>query len=161
MTLFLGKASVQLGGEGMSWPEVETAALAAERTMKIPLRVVGIEPLHDIKPPNDTALNWALRFLGWPRLGAPGELALTPGEVRSLPGSERTVIIDVAAAENASSGNGHGYFIKSPWVSTDLLLAIGSAAPPGERGLSRAGDDFIWHFPANYPEAVQRAMGSP
>ncbi len=109
---------------------------------------------------NDTALNWALRFLGWPRLGAPGELALTPGEVRSLSAFEHTVIIDVAAAEDASSGNGHGYFIKSPWVSTDLLLSLKHGAPPRERGLTKQTDEFIWQFPQNYPAAVHRAMGA-
>ncbi len=110
---------------------------------------------------NDTALNWALRFLGWPRLGAPGELALTPEEARSISESEHTVIIDVAAAENASSGNGHGYFIKSPWVSTDLLLTIKHGASPRERGLSKQNDGLIWKFPQNYPVAVHQAMTPP
>ena len=32
--------------------------------------------------------------------------------------AERELAVDVAAAEDAASGNGHGYFIKSPWVST-------------------------------------------
>lgn len=107
---------------------------------------------------NDTALNWALRFIGWPRLGAPGELGLTPGELKSLESFTRTESIDVSAAEEAASGNGHGYFIKSPWVSTDILLTLKYGTPPSERGLTRQRDDFAWEFPNNYPETIREAV---
>ncbi|MBW1852451.1 MAG: alpha/beta hydrolase [Deltaproteobacteria bacterium] len=107
---------------------------------------------------NDTALHWALRFFGWPRLGAPGELGLTPGDLRSLNGSEKTVIIDVAGAEDAASGNGHGYFIKSPWVSTDLLLTLKFGLKPGKRGLSWGEVDAAWNFPNNYPQMVRQIV---
>lgn len=109
---------------------------------------------------NDTALNWALRFLGWPRLGAPGELGLTPEELRSLHFMENTMLIDVAAAENAASGNGHGYFIKSPWVSTDLILAFTCGAPPAGRGLVRKEKDVIWKFPGDYPQKIKGILAS-
>lgn len=107
---------------------------------------------------NDTALNWALRFFGWPRLGAPGELGLTPGELRSLESIARTKSIDVSAAEDAASGNGHGYFVKSPWVSTDILLTLKYGTPPLKRGLIRRRDDFAWEFPKNYPETIREAV---
>ncbi|MEN8247213.1 MAG: alpha/beta hydrolase [Thermodesulfobacteriota bacterium] len=107
---------------------------------------------------NDTALNWALRFLGWPRLGAPGELGLTPGELRSLESIARTKSIDVSAAEDAASGNGHGYFVKSPWVSTDILLTLKYGTPPLKRGLTRQKDDFAWEFPKSYPETIREAI---
>ena len=107
---------------------------------------------------NDTALNWALRFLGWPRLGAPGELGLTPGDLGSLKEFENTVIIDVAAAEDAASGNGHGYFIKSPWVSTDLLLTLKNGAKPQKRGLSWQEANAVWYFPENYPLMVGQVI---
>lgn len=103
---------------------------------------------------NDTALNWALRFLGWPRLGAPGELGISPEELQSLNFMNNTVLIDVAAAENADSGNGHGYFIKSPWVSTDLILALTTGAPPTKRGLVRKKEDAIWEFSEHYPQKI-------
>ena len=107
---------------------------------------------------NDTALNWALRFFGWPRLGAPGELGLTPEEIESLEGITKTQNIDVAAAEEAATGNGHGYFIKSPWVSTDILLTLKNDLPPSKRGLIRQKDNFAWEFPDNYPETIRHAV---
>ncbi len=104
---------------------------------------------------NDTALNWALRFFGWPRLGAPGDFGLNPKEVAAMKGLEKTVMIDVAAAEDAAAGNGHGYFVKSPWVSTDLLMALRSGVPPSKRGLTLKKDGLIWKFSDNYPMKVK------
>ncbi len=104
---------------------------------------------------NDTALNWALRFIGWPRLGAPGQLGLKPEELLSFSIMESTWLVDVSAAEEAASGNGHGYFIKSPWVSADLLLSLRSGAAPEGRGLVLKPDSLVWEFPDAYPEVVE------
>jgi len=107
---------------------------------------------------NDTALNWALRFFGWPRLGAPGEMGLTPKELQALEGLLKTKSINVAAAEEAASGNGHGYFIKSPWVSTDVLLTLKYSSPPSQRGLIQQTDNIAWEFPEDYPERIRQAI---
>lgn len=107
---------------------------------------------------NDTALNWALRFFGWPRLGAPGEMGLTPEELKALKGIRKTENIDVAAAEEAATGNGHGYFIKSPWVSTDILLNLKYGSNPSQRGLSRSEGGTVWVFPENYPENIKNLI---
>lgn len=107
---------------------------------------------------NDTALNWALRFLGWPRLGAPGEMGLTPEDLHPFKTFDRTDIIDVAAAENAASGNGHGYFIKSPWVSTDLILTLKYGARPPARGLTREKGGSIWEFSQIYPRLLEQII---
>lgn len=109
---------------------------------------------------NDTALNWALRFLGWPRLGAPGEFGLKPEEVLSLKGLEKTVIIDVSEAENTAVGNGHGYFIKSPWVSSDILLSLRYSLKATERGLFMPKDKkTIWSFHPKYPLMIKQLDG--
>jgi esterase/lipase superfamily enzyme len=105
---------------------------------------------------NDTALHWALRFIGWPRLGAPGELGLTPEELRTFSIMENTWVIDVAAAEDTDAGNGHGYFIKSPWVSTDLLLTLRYGFDPGNRGLVLRPDGLNYEFPGTYPEKIAK-----
>ena len=107
---------------------------------------------------NDTALKWALRFFGWPRLGAPGELGLTPEDLQHLKELGNTTLIDVAAAENAASGNGHGYFVKNPWVSTDLLLTLKLGLDPFKRGLRYSEVDAAWVFPESYPQKIIRVV---
>ena len=107
---------------------------------------------------NDTALKWALRFFGWPRLGAPGELGLTPEDLQHLKEFGNTTLIDVAAAENVASGNGHGYFIKSPWVSTDLLLTIKHGSDPLKRGLKYNEVGAAWVFPESYPQRIRQVV---
>jgi esterase/lipase superfamily enzyme len=107
---------------------------------------------------NDTALNWALRFFGWPRLGAPGEMGLTPEDLQSFDAFAKTQIIDVAAAEDAASGNGHGYFIKSPWVSTDLLLTLMYKVNPLGRGLNNDKKENIWEFSDNYSHRIRQIV---
>ena len=105
---------------------------------------------------NDTALNWALRFFGWPRLGAPGELGLTPEDLQSLKDLENTIIVDVAEAENTASGNGHGYFIKSPWVSSDILLTLRYGLKGPERGLFQRKGTPDWRFHSMYPVRLKQ-----
>jgi len=107
---------------------------------------------------NDTALNWALRFFGWPRLGAPGELGLTPEDLQSLKDLGKTVIIDVAEAENTASGNGHGYFIKSPWVSSDILLTLRYGMETLERGLLKPKEVAVWTFYSKYPSTIRQLI---
>lgn len=107
---------------------------------------------------NDNALNWALRFFGWPRLGAPGELGLTPEKIRSLKDLGKTVIVDVAEAENTASGNGHGYFIKSPWVSSDILLTLRYGKEALERGLIKPKEVSVWSFHKKYPSTIRQLI---
>jgi len=56
------------------------------------------------------ALHWALGFLGWPCLGAPGEPGLGPEDFPSVPWFQGPALVNVSGAEEAASGNGHGYF---------------------------------------------------
>ena len=46
--------------------------------------------------------------------------------------------IDVSQAENAGANNGHAYFHKSPWVSSDLLFTLVGDLSPDQRGSGRA-----------------------
>lgn len=70
----------------------------------------------------------------------------------------RLSVIDVTYAEGALSGNGHGYFRKSPWVSSDVLLTLMHDLPPAERGLALAADRPIWTFPEDYNERLWAAL---
>ncbi len=67
-------------------------------------------------------------------------------------------LIDVAAAENVAAGNGHGYFVKSPWVSTDLLLTLKHGFDPYKRGLRWDEVEAGWVFPESYPQRIRQVV---
>ncbi|UCG13702.1 MAG: alpha/beta hydrolase [Deltaproteobacteria bacterium] len=58
--------------------------------------------------------------------------------------------IDVTDAEGAMTGNGHAYFRKSPWASSDILVTLMYDLNPDERGLTRTEGQPIWTFPSDY-----------
>jgi len=70
------------------------------------------------------------------------------------------VVIDVTKAEGAKSGNGHGYFRKSPWASSDIALNLRYDKPPAKRGLVR-NKNGIWTFPDDYVERLEKLFGKP
>jgi len=63
-------------------------------------------------------------------------------------------LIDVTDAAAASTGNGHGYFRESPWVSSDILMTLMYNLTPEDRGLQRQEDWPIWTFPPDYMDAL-------
>ena len=72
------------------------------------------------------------------RFTAMGKLSLedfTPAGLDFLREARDAAVIDVTSAENATAGNGHWYFMSSPWVSSDLLLLFKTGGTPDERGL--------------------------
>lgn len=69
-------------------------------------------------------------------------------------------LIDVTHAENVAANNGHAYFHKSPWVSSDVLLLLGDQAAPAARGLVRDRDSPLWRFPSDYPQRLAEIFGS-
>jgi len=100
--------------------------------------------------PSDQALLLSEKIFAHRRLGQ-----LLPGtldkRMRQYVGSSsRLALIDVAEADNFDDGNGHTYFRKSPWVSSDILMTLGYGLGPAERGLEQRGDSPVWHFPGDY-----------
>ena len=73
-----------------------------------------------------------------------------------LRNQEHLDFIDVTNAENVSANNGHAYFHKSPWVSSDVLLTLRYGLPPAARGLDRAGESPLWHFANDYPTRLKQ-----
>jgi hypothetical protein len=58
----------------------------------------------------------------------------------------------------ADSGNGHAYFRKSPWTSSDILVMLTFDLKPQERGLEQAGGQPIWTFSPNYIQTLRTAL---
>jgi esterase/lipase superfamily enzyme len=63
---------------------------------------------------------------------------------------DQITYINVSSAEGANTGNGHGYFRSSPWVSSDLLMTLRYGLSPRERGLIEQEDLPVFTFPPDY-----------
>jgi len=85
--------------------------------------------------------------------GKPG-----PAVVDYLQRNPGLALIDVTGAEHATSGNGHAYFRKSPWVSSDVLVTLLQGLEPQSRGLVQSEDDPIWRFPVDYLERLRQVL---
>ncbi|MEP3047461.1 MAG: alpha/beta hydrolase [Roseibium sp.] len=107
----------------------------------------------------DAALGFASLVFARPRLGqiwSTEELNPTLG--KELKNLDNLSLIDVTDAESSTSGNGHGYFRSSPWVSSDLFLSLIYRRPPIERGLFRQDSSPVWRFPVNYPDLLAQIV---
>ncbi len=72
---------------------------------------------------------------------------------------ERAHVINVTEARDATSGNGHGYFLASLSVSSDILMTLMYRLDPEGRGLTRGGDG-VWFFPDDYVDRLRVALRS-
>lgn len=109
----------------------------------------------------DKALSFASWLLKRTRLGEidPDE-ALTRQQLELLEPHQELRLIDVSEAESAGSGKGHDYFRNSPWVSTDVFMALRFDLSPGERGLYQQEGSAIWEFPEDYIDRLRQSLES-
>lgn len=108
----------------------------------------------------DEALRISEGITGHQRLGQAlkGE-AIPPAFAELLKSrADRISYIDVSGAPNVESGNGHGYFRGSPWVSSDLMVKLMFRLDPEVRGLVRDPGTGILAFPADYDRRMQQAL---
>lgn len=81
--------------------------------------------------------------------GAGGEM--TPNTRNALKKfKDRISFINVSDAEGAGTGNGHGYFLNSPWASSDVLMTLTYGLDPEQRGLVEQDDLPVYTFPPDY-----------
>jgi esterase/lipase superfamily enzyme len=99
---------------------------------------------------------WALG--GQRRIGEAFSDDLSDEAKKLLWSTERLSIIDVTDAEESDTGNGHAYFRKSPWASSDILMTLSTDLGPAERGLVRDASSPIWAFPPDYVERLRTAL---
>jgi len=99
----------------------------------------------------DRALGMSRWFYSHNRLGKIEGDANVPPHIADLLFRQTDLeIIDVSDAEGARTGNGHAYFRKSPWASSDILVTLAYDFRPAERGLVRTAENPIWVFPPDY-----------
>ena len=108
--------------------------------------------------PSDKALSLSEKIFAHRRVGQilPGTL---DERMRGFAtSSSRLALIDVADADKFDDGNGHAYFRKSPWVSSDILMTLRYGLAPAERGLEQSGDSPVWRFPDDYLPRFESAL---
>lgn len=89
--------------------------------------------------------------------GGEGE-ELTPwGRKALVKFADKISLINVTDAEGGGSGNGHGYFRSSPWVSSDILMTMYFGLMPKERGLVDEEGIPMYTFP---PDFINRLWGA-
>jgi len=118
-----------------------------------------IESLEIYLSDTDFALDTSAWIFGGRRTGqmwAEGEMK--PAVKEYLLGQDDIRLIDVTDAEGAATGNGHGYFRKSPWASSDILFLLRYGTHPAGRGLIRNEGEPVWNFPPDYPDRVQERL---
>ncbi|WP_455206594.1 alpha/beta hydrolase [Kaarinaea lacus] len=107
----------------------------------------------------DKALDASKFFFGRSRVGqmfAPGEMPATTAKF--LLQSPQISVVNVTDAEGADTENGHRYFRKSPWASSDILMTLRYDLLPADRGLVRSEENPIWTFPPDYIPRLRSAI---
>jgi hypothetical protein len=67
-------------------------------------------------------------------------------------------VIDVTDAEGARTGNGHAYFRKSPWASSDILMMLMYGLTLEQRGLKLKANMPVYEFPPDYIARLRSAV---
>jgi len=107
----------------------------------------------------DKALGLSRWLFGRNRLGQMWtERPLKPHVAEYIRKNESLALIDVTDAEAAAAGNGHAYFRKSPWVSSDILVSLLYDLAPEQRGLKRFPDIPVWSFPEDYLQRLRNLL---
>ncbi len=107
----------------------------------------------------DSALSLSKWIFNRQRLGQMWEDRKLPeGLAELLWQADDLFLVDVSDVEKAATGNGHAYFRKSPWVSSDILSTLMYDLPPQERGLYHTKDWPIWQFPPDYMNKLTAAL---
>jgi esterase/lipase superfamily enzyme len=108
---------------------------------------------------NDKALGMSRFAYGRSRLGQMRDVESFQTVDRAFMESRKDLaMVDVTDAESSDAGNGHAYFRKSPWVSSDLLMTLMYDLRPEDRGLVRAEKRFYWSFPPDYVSRLRQTL---
>ncbi len=108
---------------------------------------------------NDGALAWSNRIFKRARLGQAFDTAdATPEQLQWFADHPQLRMIDVTQADGGQVQGGHGYFRKSPWVSSDILMTLMYNLTPEERGLVTREGIPEWTFPPDYVERLRTSL---
>jgi esterase/lipase superfamily enzyme len=106
----------------------------------------------------DKALGVSKWVFGRKRLGQFVGSEMDPSAVDYLRRATNLHLINVTGTEGAATGNGHAYFRKSPWTSSDIFATLLYDLDPPQRGLVRDEETAIWTFPEDYISRLKSGL---
>ena len=109
---------------------------------------------------NDNALLAAKRFMGGAaRAGSQEGESIEEAFIASKHLSN-VEIIDVSLNHETRGFDidGHHYWYRHPWMSSDIIFLMRTDLPPAARGLTSSQMEGIWYLSPDYPEKVREAV---
>lgn len=69
------------------------------------------------------------------------------------------VILNVSQGKESRGFDieGHHYWYRHSWMSSEIIFLLRTGLPPGRRGLTSSEMDFTWYLSSDYPEKIRRA----
>jgi esterase/lipase superfamily enzyme len=115
---------------------------------------------------DDVALRSAADVIGGgQRAGSIGD-DLPADEAATVERLQRIELVDVSYGKEQRGFDitGHYYWFRHAWVASDVILALRTRLPAGQRGLEASPIPHVWYLPGDYPEraraAATAALGS-
>jgi esterase/lipase superfamily enzyme len=106
----------------------------------------------------DRPLVWAERLFRRERLGQMWEDGMAPQTKALLRTNPSLQFVDVTQAAGSTTGNGHSYFRKSPWVSSDLIMLLAYDIGAADRGLEKDENLPVWKFPPDFIKRLREVL---
>ena len=130
----------------------EFGATLADGMLKIPERTTIYVSSAD------SPLVWAERLFRRRRLGQMWGDEMPPKTKEFLQTNPALQFVDVSEAAGSTTGNGHSYFRKSPWVSSDLIMLLAYDIGASDRGLEKDESQPFWKFPPDFIERLREVL---
>lgn len=109
---------------------------------------------------NDNALLAAKMFMGGAvRAGSQGGESIEEEFIVSKHLSN-VEIIDVSLNHEIRGFDieGHHYWYRHPWMSSDIIFLMRTDLPPAARGLTSSQMEGVWYLSSDYPEKAREAL---
>ncbi len=109
---------------------------------------------------NDTALIAAKRFMGGKSRAGTEEAESIEIDFIENQHLNNVEIIDVSHGKEYRGFDidGHHYWYRHPWMSSDIIFLMRTNLPPGRRGLSQSEVEGLWYLSQEYPDMIQEAV---
>jgi esterase/lipase superfamily enzyme len=108
---------------------------------------------------NDPALKAARQYMGGAvRAGAQGSEPIEEEFIVSH-NLSNVEIIDVSLGKDLRGFDieGHHYWYRHPWISSDIIFLMRTDLPAEARGLTPAQMEGVWYLSTDYPEKIRKA----